>query len=43
MLILSRCTLEAQHGHEIGWKPQYSPEHILEAADAEVDLIIRHL
>ncbi|KAJ5819155.1 hypothetical protein N7474_004746 [Penicillium riverlandense] len=37
------CTLEARHGHEIGWKPQYSPEHILEAADAEVDLIIRHL
>ncbi|KAJ5625121.1 hypothetical protein N7510_001430 [Penicillium lagena] len=37
------CTLEARQGQKIGWKPQYSPEHILEVADAEVDLIIRHM
>lgn len=38
-----QCTLESKHGLQIGWKPQFSPEHILEAADAEVELILRNL
>lgn len=38
-----KCTLEAQHGREIGWIPQYPPEHILDGADAEVDLILRNI
>lgn len=29
------------HGGLIGWKAQYPPEHILEAADDEVELILR--
>lgn len=37
------CTLEAQHGREIGWVPQHLPEHILDMADAEVELILNHL
>lgn len=37
------CTFEAKHGEKIGWKPKYAPEHILEAADAEVELILEHL
>jgi hypothetical protein len=36
-----KCTLEAKHGYEIGWTPRYSAEHILETADAEVDLILQ--
>lgn len=38
-----RCTFTAAHGKEIGWKPQYAPEHILEDADAEVELILANL
>ncbi|KAL1855448.1 hypothetical protein Plec18170_004168 [Paecilomyces lecythidis] len=38
-----KCTLTAAHGKQIGWKPQYPPEHILEAADAEVETILNHL
>jgi hypothetical protein len=38
-----KCTLKAQHGHEIGWISQYPPEHILDVADAEVDLILKHI
>lgn len=37
------CTFTAEHGRKIGWKPKYGPEHILEAADAEVQLILDHL
>lgn len=37
------CTLEAHHGREIGWIPQYPPEHILDVAGAEVDLILKHI
>lgn len=36
------CTLQAKHGHEIGWKPQFPAEHILEMADEEVDVILRN-
>ena len=28
---------------EIGWKPQYPPEHILEVVDEEVQLILQSL
>jgi hypothetical protein len=38
-----KCTLEAQHGREIGWMPHYPPEHILDVADAEVDLILKNI
>lgn len=38
-----KCTLTAVHGKEIGWKPEFPPEHILEAADAEVELILKNL
>ncbi|KAI1424525.1 hypothetical protein F5Y12DRAFT_448524 [Xylaria sp. FL1777] len=37
------CTFTADRGSkELGWKPLYKPEHILEDADAEVDLILRN-
>ncbi|KAH7394508.1 hypothetical protein BKA66DRAFT_410827 [Pyrenochaeta sp. MPI-SDFR-AT-0127] len=38
-----KCMLRSSRGSRIGWKPKYSPEHILEAADAEVELILKHL
>ncbi|KAH9903842.1 hypothetical protein F4778DRAFT_101825 [Xylariomycetidae sp. FL2044] len=38
-----KCTFTAQRGKDIGWEPQYAPEHILEDADAEVELILKHL
>jgi len=38
-----RCTFEAKQGSQIGWKPQFAPEHILEAADEEVALILENL
>jgi hypothetical protein len=38
-----RCTLKAEHGKAIGWKAQNPPEHILEAANAEVDFIRANL
>ncbi|KAL5313631.1 hypothetical protein ACEPPN_018052 [Leptodophora sp. 'Broadleaf-Isolate-01'] len=37
------CTFTPEHGAKIGWKAQYRPEHILEAADEEVDLILANL
>lgn len=37
------CTLEAQHGREVGWVRQHPPEQILDMADAEVELILKHL
>ncbi|KAK4501089.1 hypothetical protein PRZ48_006895 [Zasmidium cellare] len=37
------CTWVPKHGKNIGWKPKFRPEHILEAADAEVDLILKNL
>ncbi|KAE8377600.1 hypothetical protein BDV26DRAFT_281763 [Aspergillus bertholletiae] len=38
-----KCTFTAVHGKQIGWQPQYPPEHILEMADAEVELILKTL
>ncbi|KAJ4287558.1 hypothetical protein N0V90_012261 [Kalmusia sp. IMI 367209] len=37
------CTFTPEHGKKIGWKPKYAPEHILETAGDEVDLILEHL
>lgn len=37
-----RCTLKADRASKFGWKPEYPPEHIFEAADAEVELILEH-
>ncbi|PYH83159.1 hypothetical protein BO82DRAFT_280268, partial [Aspergillus uvarum CBS 121591] len=34
------CTFAAKYGYEIGWRPSFQPEHILEAMDDEVDLIL---
>jgi hypothetical protein len=33
----------AVNGSQIGWKAQYPPEHILETADEEVELILKSL
>ncbi|KAH6873823.1 hypothetical protein B0T10DRAFT_522396 [Thelonectria olida] len=38
-----KCTFTAKHGESLGWKSQYPAEHILEAADAEVELILKNL
>ncbi|KAK7957784.1 NAD(P)-binding protein [Apiospora saccharicola] len=38
-----KCTFTARHGEEIGWKPTHKPEHILEAAEEEVALILENL
>ncbi|KAI1761319.1 hypothetical protein GGR53DRAFT_506140 [Hypoxylon sp. FL1150] len=43
MSIGGKCTFTAQRGYELGWKPQYAPNHIIEDADAEVELILQHL
>jgi hypothetical protein len=37
------CTLEADWGRRRGWKLEFKPEHIIEDADAEVELILKHL
>ncbi|KAH7330444.1 hypothetical protein BKA65DRAFT_59040 [Rhexocercosporidium sp. MPI-PUGE-AT-0058] len=37
------CTYTPNHGAKIGWKAQYCPEHILEAADEEVEMILANL
>ncbi|KAL1842750.1 hypothetical protein VTK73DRAFT_3045 [Phialemonium thermophilum] len=38
-----KCTFTAAHGKAIGWAPQFPAQHILEAADEEVDRILRNL
>jgi hypothetical protein len=38
-----RCTLTAERGRKIGWKPRYPPEHIIEDAENEVQLILDNL
>lgn len=37
-----RCTFTAARGQTIGWKAEYPPEHIFEAAGEEVDLVLQH-
>ncbi|GKZ20534.1 hypothetical protein AbraIFM66951_005859 [Aspergillus brasiliensis] len=41
--IAGLSTYTAEHGKELGWSPQYPPQHILEAADEEVDFILQNL
>ncbi|KAK5174484.1 uncharacterized protein LTR77_001564 [Saxophila tyrrhenica] len=36
------CTFTAKRGEEIGWKPGYAKEHIFEAADDEVKIILEY-
>ncbi|OTB08346.1 hypothetical protein M426DRAFT_316971 [Hypoxylon sp. CI-4A] len=38
-----KCTFTPKRGLKIGWKPIYPPEHILEAADEEVELILANI
>ncbi|KAI1128684.1 hypothetical protein F5Y10DRAFT_240013 [Nemania abortiva] len=43
VMVGGKCTFTADRGpKELGWKPLYTPEHILEYADAEVDFILRN-
>ncbi|KAJ8124525.1 hypothetical protein O1611_g9115 [Lasiodiplodia mahajangana] len=43
IMIGGKCTFTADRGSkELGWKPLYKPEHILENADAEVELVLRN-
>ncbi|KAK1467752.1 hypothetical protein CCUS01_07019 [Colletotrichum cuscutae] len=43
MRLAGKCTFTAKHGAQLGWKPQFPPEHIFEAADDEVELILQTL
>jgi hypothetical protein len=43
VLTRCRCTLEARNGGLVGWKPRFKPEHILEAAAEEVELILANI
>lgn len=38
-----KCTFTAEHGYQLGWKPEYKAEHILDAAGDEVDLILANV
>lgn len=38
-----RCTFEAENGKNVGWKPKYGMNHILEYAEEEVDFILNTL
>ncbi|KAH8880568.1 NAD(P)-binding protein [Thozetella sp. PMI_491] len=42
-LVGGMCTFTAEHGKAVGWKPQFAPEHAIEAADEEVDFILKTL
>lgn len=37
------CTMGAAHGKAIGWQSKFGPDHILEAADAEVAIVLQHI
>ncbi|KAF3767914.1 hypothetical protein M406DRAFT_41483 [Cryphonectria parasitica EP155] len=38
-----KCTFKSERGKRIGWKTQFGPRHIIEAADDEVQLILDNL
>ncbi|KAI1496377.1 hypothetical protein F5X99DRAFT_400608 [Biscogniauxia marginata] len=43
VMIGGKCTFTAKRGEEeLGWKPLFKPEHILEDADAEVERILEN-
>ncbi|KAK4062943.1 hypothetical protein Trihar35433_8738 [Trichoderma harzianum] len=42
--LAGKCTLTPKHGTEaLGWVPKFAPEHILETAETEVELILKHI
>jgi hypothetical protein len=41
--VFCSCTFTARQGERIGWNPSYAAEHILEAADDEVQRILEYL
>ncbi|PNP37998.1 hypothetical protein TGAMA5MH_10097 [Trichoderma gamsii] len=42
--LAGKCTLTPKNGKEsLGWVPIFTPEHILETAEAEVELILKHI
>ncbi|KAK6005820.1 hypothetical protein QM012_007462 [Aureobasidium pullulans] len=41
MQLGGKCMLTAENGKKIGWQPQYPAEHILDALEEEVDLILK--
>ncbi|KAL6827984.1 hypothetical protein V8C40DRAFT_265141 [Trichoderma camerunense] len=42
--LAGKCTLTLKHGTEaLGWVPKFAPEHILETAETEVELILKHI
>ena len=43
LLTWDSCTFTARRGAELGWTAQYAPEHILDVAEEEVDLILNHI
>ncbi|KAF4838953.1 hypothetical protein CGCTS75_v000414 [Colletotrichum tropicale] len=43
MRVGGKCTVTAEHGGQIGWSRRSGPTHILDAADAEVEHILRYL
>ncbi|GKZ20540.1 hypothetical protein AbraIFM66951_005865 [Aspergillus brasiliensis] len=43
VLLGGKSGYTAKRGYEIGWKPEYAPEHILDVAEEEVDSILEGL
>lgn len=43
-IAIHRCTLTPKNGADsLGWVPKFTPDHILEAAEAEVELILKYI
>ncbi|KAL7972738.1 hypothetical protein HDV63DRAFT_369991 [Trichoderma sp. SZMC 28014] len=43
-IAMHRCTLTPKNGADsLGWVPKFAPEHILETAEAEVELILKYI
>ena len=38
-----KCTLETRNALKLGWSPQFTAQHALEAADEEVELILKSI
>ncbi|PYI01528.1 NAD(P)-binding protein [Aspergillus sclerotiicarbonarius CBS 121057] len=43
VLMGGKCLYTAKRGYEIGWKPQYPPEHFFDVVEDEVALILEGL
>lgn len=37
------CGFGAEHYKEIGWKPKYSAQHIIESANEEIAFILKYI